>query len=248
MEARVRGGDRCSSRRLIRHQLDTPGPVARNAPVKSDRATVSADTSGRETSVGPATGIEPDGRFSVAQAPQLVQHRVQPQPLDVLHHVVMQPALFTDPEDRHDVGVVQACRRPRFPLEPLPLLQVGSQLLRQDLERHMPAQRDLLRLIHDAHAPAADLAQDAVVAQLLRVLNELLPKRRAGEEGRRGLAVGSDLLHHHQGGKQVADLFGMLGVARGIFGERRDAPHAGTARQILPPVVRPSHASASAFP
>ena len=41
----------------------------------------------------------------------------------------------------------------------------------------MPAQRHLLRLIHDAHAPPADLPQDAVVAQLPRVLDELIPER-----------------------------------------------------------------------
>ncbi len=145
----------------------------------------------------------------------------------------MQPALFTDPEDRHDIGVVQACRRPGFPLEPLPLLQVGSQLLRQDLERHPSAQRHLLRLINDAHAPAADLPENPVVAQTLGVLDELLSQRRDGEGRCRALAVESDLLHHQQGGKQVADLFGVLGVAIGVFGERRTLPAPVTLGKFL---------------
>ena len=48
-----------------------------------------------------------------------------------------------------------------------------------------------------------------------------------------------DLLHHHQGGKQVADLVGVLWVPRGVLARAAVAPRAGTARQILPPVARP---------
>ena len=33
---------------------------------------------------------------------------VQPQPLDELHDIVMQPVLLADTEDRDDVGVVQS--------------------------------------------------------------------------------------------------------------------------------------------
>ena len=45
---------------------------------------------------------------------------------------------------------------------------VQPELLRQHLEGDVPAQRDLLGLVDDAHAAAADLADDAVVAQALQ--------------------------------------------------------------------------------
>ena len=82
----------------------------------------------------------------------------------------MQPAVLADPKDRHDISVVQPRRRARLPLEPLPLLPVGEHLLGQDLQRHVPAQRDLFGLVDDPHAAAADLPQDAVIAQSLGVL------------------------------------------------------------------------------
>ena len=80
----------------------------------------------------------------------------------------MQPAVLADAEDRHDVGVVQSRRGPRFPLEPLLLLRVRQHLLWQHLQRHMPPQGHLLGLVDDAHAAATDLPDDPVVAQLLQ--------------------------------------------------------------------------------
>ena len=147
-----------------------PPTAAGSHRVSSDRATASTDTSRVRDRAGSGrlhrTGQPP----LLLQTPQLDQDGVQPLSLDVLHHVVMQPAFLADAEDRHDVGVVQACRRARLPLEPLPLLPVGEHLSGQDLQRHVPAQRDLFGLVDDPHAAAADLAQDAVIAQALGVL------------------------------------------------------------------------------
>jgi hypothetical protein len=71
--------------------------------------------------VGPAARHLALGRcpFSarVPLALQLVQDQVQRQPRDELHDVVVQAVLLADPEDRHDVGVVQPGRRPRLALE-----------------------------------------------------------------------------------------------------------------------------------
>jgi len=62
--------------------------------------------------------------------------------------------------------MVQVGRRLGLVVEPgdLPLVQHGRK--RQHLQRHAPAKRNLPRLVDDAHSPAADLADDRVVAQL----------------------------------------------------------------------------------
>ena len=75
----------------------------------------------------------------------------------------------------------------RLALEPAPLLGVAEHLRRQHLQRHVPAERDLLGLVDDAHAAAADLADDPVVAELLR-----RGGLRAGAPGRRSASPSSD--------------------------------------------------------
>ena len=74
--------------------------------------------------------------------------------------------MLADAEDRHDVGVVQLGRRPRLALGTRSRLASSSSACRQHLQGDVPAQRVLLGLVDDAHAAAADLAEDAVVAQL----------------------------------------------------------------------------------
>ena len=100
---------------------------------------------------------------------QLIQHGVEPLALDELHDVIRRVFLLAHAEDRHDVGVVQLGRGPGLALESPALLGVSERLRRQDLERDVAAQRDLLGLVDDAHAAAADLAENAIVAQLLEV-------------------------------------------------------------------------------
>ena len=86
---------------------------------------------------------------------------------DELHGVVMDATLAADRVHRHDVGVMQLRRRLRFVFETLQLLGVERRCERQHLECHAPAQRHLHRLVHHAHAAAADLAQDAKIAERL---------------------------------------------------------------------------------
>ena len=108
---------------------------------------------------------------------QFLQDLVEAQPLDELHDVVAQAVVFADAEDRHDVGVVQLRRRLRLALEATLRPGVLPELLGQDLEGDVPAERDLLRLVDDAHAAVADLADDAVVAQALERRQRTIGRR-----------------------------------------------------------------------
>ena len=53
----------------------------------------------------------------------------------------------------------------RLILEALKLFRVQRRRERQDFERHLAAQRDLLGFVNHAHAAAADFAEDAEVAE-----------------------------------------------------------------------------------
>ena len=87
---------------------------------------------------------------------------------DQLHHVVMQAVLLADVEDGHDVGVVQPGRRLRLAAEPRPQLLVGEQVRRQHLDGDAAAQGFVLGLVDHAHPAAADLADEAILAEPLR--------------------------------------------------------------------------------
>ena len=78
--------------------------------------------------------------------------------LDELHGVEVDAALAADGEDRDDVRVVQLRRGLGLVLEPLQLARVERGREGQHLQGHAAAQRDLLGLVDDAHAAAADLA------------------------------------------------------------------------------------------
>ena len=104
-------------------------------------------------------------RRRACRPPQPPDHVGQRAAVDELHGVEVDAALAADGEDRHDVGVVQARRRPRLVLEALQVARVHRRRERQHLQRHPPIQRDLLRLVDDAHAAPADLADDAEVAE-----------------------------------------------------------------------------------
>ena len=85
--------------------------------------------------------------------------------MDELHGVVEVVAVLADVEDRHDVGVMHPRRG--FCLTLKSDLRRGISRARsgQHLEGDAPAQGLLLGLVDDAHAAAADLAEDAVVAE-----------------------------------------------------------------------------------
>ena len=103
---------------------------------------------------------------------------------------------------------------------------------RQDLERHPAAQRDLLGLVHHAHAAPADLAEDPVVADLVCERSD-----SAAREIRRSppriLPQALGLLDFDHRREQLADFVGQLRVAIGVFLERRPFAAPETSREFL---------------
>ena len=99
----------------------------------------------------------------------------------------------------------------------------------QDLQRHAAAQRLLLGLVDHAHAAAADLAEDAVVAQPLQPGRGVDGHAAGGAAG----AVGAEVLHPDQDREEVADLVGQLGVAPAVFLERGPLAAALAVEEVL---------------
>ena len=95
----------------------------------------------------------------------LVHSFVQRAPLEVLHGEVVAAAPLADLVDRHDAGVLQAGGRRRLAPEAGDGGRRDGEVLVQQLERDLPAQRDLFCEVDRAHAAAAELAQDPVVAE-----------------------------------------------------------------------------------
>ncbi len=71
--------------------------------------------------------------------------------------------MLVDVVDRADVGVLERGGRAGLALKPLERLSVAGQLLGQELQRHAAAELQVLGLVDDAHAAAAELRDDAVV-------------------------------------------------------------------------------------
>jgi hypothetical protein len=123
--------------------------------------------------------------------------------------------LLAHAEDRDDVGVMQPGRGAGFPLEPAHLGRVRQGVGGQDLQRDAAAEALLLRLVDDAHAAAAHLAEDAEVAQPLQP-DPADDHRWAIERAGGVTGGGLEVLHQEQRGEQPADLLGQLGVSRGV--------------------------------
>jgi hypothetical protein len=70
-------------------------------------------------------------------------------------------------EDRADVGVLERRSRLGFPLEPLECLRVARQLVREELQGDSAPELEILGLVDDAHAAAAELSEHAVVRDRL---------------------------------------------------------------------------------
>jgi hypothetical protein len=111
------------------------------------------------------------GRLAnAAKLSQFAQNGIQPQTLDELHRVIMQAIVLADAEDRHDVRVMQpGCRMSLAP-EALEICWRKRGMEREDLERHVPAQRFLHRFVDDTHTSPGDLANDAIFSQLFGYL------------------------------------------------------------------------------
>ena len=136
--------------------------------------------------------------------------------------------MLTHAEHRHDIRVVQLCRSPGFALESLQRSGVEQCGLGQHLDRDVPRERFLLGLVDDSHAAAADLADDAEVAELCRH-----PGRSDGRTAVL-LAAQGDLFHGLNRREEFADLLGALGMGRFVLGDRRRLAAAKSLRRTRP--------------
>jgi hypothetical protein len=75
--------------------------------------------------------------------------------------------MLADPVDRDDIRVVQPGSGFCLPLEPPPQLGVANDMAGQNFQRDVPAQRNLFRLVNNAHSALAYFADDSKVAELL---------------------------------------------------------------------------------
>src|SRR5207248_6225045 len=100
--------------------------------------------------------------------------------------------------------------RLRLVLEALELLRVQRRRERQHFEGDAPAERQLLGLVNDAHAAAADLAADAEVAELAALRQQARTGRRA--LGGRLPQPGGRLVERFQFLDVRAEQLGMLRV------------------------------------
>jgi hypothetical protein len=90
-------------------------------------------------------------------------------------------ALAADPENRDDVRMVQMGGSLGLVLEALQLLRVHGSGEGQHLEGHTPAQGDLHCLIDHAHAAAANLLDNLIVAERPRGLDAMGRRRRTAD-------------------------------------------------------------------
>ena len=92
------------------------------------------------------------------------RHRLRERlPLEALHDDEVLPLVLLDREDRADSGMVQRGRGARLALETLQGRAVARELGRQELQRDVPAEARVLRLVDDAHPAAPEAADDGVV-------------------------------------------------------------------------------------
>ena len=84
-------------------------------------------------------------------------------PFEQFHRdeVLVLPLL--DRVDRADVRMVQGGRCARFSLKPFERLRIRRQRRREELQRDMSAELCIFRFVNDAHAAAAERADDAVM-------------------------------------------------------------------------------------
>ena len=160
------------------------------------------------------------GRLAAAEPAEFGDDLVEPLAADELHGVEVRAVVLADAEDRDDVGVVQPGGGPRLHGETLQLRRASHLLPGQDLQGDVPAERLLDRLVDDAHAAPADLAEDRVVAQPPRVATEVGdPPGALGD----GLAAvdGEVLLELDQRRQDLADLLGDLGVSGRVVVDAR---------------------------
>ena len=108
-----------------------------------------------------ARGATPLG--AIAPAAHDLLQRVA---VDVLHRDVVDAVLLAGVVDRHDVRVVELRGALGLAQEVLQRLRILLQRVGQHLERDDAVEHGVLGLVDDAHAAAAELAEDLVAARL----------------------------------------------------------------------------------
>jgi len=83
--------------------------------------------------------------------------------------------------DGADIGMVKGGASPGLMNETLPCQAVSEQFSRKKLESHCPFQFDILSLIDNAHAAAANLPDDLILAR--KQAPRAQPFRQAGVDG-----------------------------------------------------------------
>ena len=89
--------------------------------------------------------------------------------------------VLADFVNRADVGMVQRRGGAGLALEAFQGLTVLAPLLRQELESDLTAQRGVLGLIDDTHAPAAELLNNAIVGNGPTIHEAITSQQDAGE-------------------------------------------------------------------
>ena len=115
--------------------------------------------------------------------------------------------------------MMQQCGRLRFVLEAVQLLGIEGGGERQHLDGDTAIQRELLRLVNDAHAAAADLADETEIAQQgghsthgrLGLVGSA--QRARGVRGRLDAQRSDDALHLPAAGQEIGQLVGEFGVS-----------------------------------
>ena len=88
-------------------------------------------------------------------------------PLQQFHGDEGSPIGLVNFVDRADVRVVQRGRSLGFPLETAEGLCVVGEFVGKELQGDVATELEVFRLVHHTHAPAADLAEDAVMGNRL---------------------------------------------------------------------------------
>ncbi len=99
---------------------------------------------------------------------ELPNHGIKAGARDELHCEIVQPVLFPRLVNGDDIGVVQPPGSARLAAESFDPARVDHRVKHQHLQGDATAQRNLLGLVDNSHAAAANLAQNLEVAEPTR--------------------------------------------------------------------------------
>ena len=130
------------------------------------------DVGGLDVAMDQATGmcgVEPGGNAAEQPGgpPQIqgslgLDHAAQVAPLDQAHRQIQEAALVAGVIHLHDVRVLQRCRQSGLPLEPLPEPRVVGEGRRDQLQRALAVERQVMGSVDHAHPATTDLGLDPV--------------------------------------------------------------------------------------